>query len=633
MRFRVASAGDGGTIEVHLDSPSGTLVGTTANITPTGGWQTYKTVSLPLTNPPAGTHELFLVFRKPGSTSSLMNMNWLEFIGKGAAVTAAPDVTASAAPASGPAPLPVKFTSTATDPDGPATDLSYAWDFGVPGTDADKSTDPKPDVHVRQRGQLPRHADRVRQAGRHDDQELHGLRSPPPPRATRRTATTSTGPPWTRAGASSARAQALTVSGGALNIATENGDVYTTSNNAKNLVLRTAPSGPWTATIKLNEVGNVQYHQAGLIVYGDDDNYTKFDREATNASGSAAAEKFEFINEVAGTPRNGSGGRKRQPALHLPGRLLHEDRVRRDADQGLLVDGRHDLDPGGPGREPARQRQDRRLRAGQRGGDARDRQVRLLPTRQRLRQRFCRGPGRRLRRHQPQQDGLELDRPRGQHQVRRQQRRADHHHGGRRHLHQQRSVRDAQLHPAVGGSHQQRLRARDQALQHAQRRVRPRRHPCLHRRRQLRQARCDLGHEHHRGQPSRAPRGDRRSHGEPAASGQRARGHGEHLAAPDQGRHELLGRVLVRRLDVDVDRRPRRQHTERREVRPLHARRQRRDRQDRELRLPQGQRVHGLLRRRRREHPAGHHLGHGDADGGLRPAAGGPRLGRDRRRR
>ena len=95
--------------------------------------------------------------------------------------------------------------------------------------------------------------------------------------------------------------QALSVGGGALNIATENGDVYgTDTNNAKNIVLRTAPSGAWTATTKLNEVGNVQYHQAGLIVYGDDDNYTKFDRLATNASGSAATEKFEFINEVAG---------------------------------------------------------------------------------------------------------------------------------------------------------------------------------------------------------------------------------------------------------------------------------------------------------------------------------------------
>ena len=66
VRFRVATAGPGGTIEVHYDSPTGTLVGTTAMITPTGDWQTYKNVSLPLTNLPAGTHELFLVFRNPG---------------------------------------------------------------------------------------------------------------------------------------------------------------------------------------------------------------------------------------------------------------------------------------------------------------------------------------------------------------------------------------------------------------------------------------------------------------------------------------------------------------------------------------------------------------------------------------
>ena len=54
------------------------------------------------------------------------------------------------------------------------------------------------------------------------------------------------------------------------------------------------------------EAGNVQYHQAGLIVYGDDDNYTKFDRLATNASGPAT-EKFEFINEVAGRPATTRG--------------------------------------------------------------------------------------------------------------------------------------------------------------------------------------------------------------------------------------------------------------------------------------------------------------------------------------
>ena len=66
MRFRVASAGAGGTIEVRLDSPTGTLVGTTATITPTGDWQTFKDVTLNLTNPPTGTHELFLVVPQQG---------------------------------------------------------------------------------------------------------------------------------------------------------------------------------------------------------------------------------------------------------------------------------------------------------------------------------------------------------------------------------------------------------------------------------------------------------------------------------------------------------------------------------------------------------------------------------------
>ena len=48
-RFRVASAGPGGTIELRYDSPTGPLLGKTAMITPTGNWQTYKNVSLPLT--------------------------------------------------------------------------------------------------------------------------------------------------------------------------------------------------------------------------------------------------------------------------------------------------------------------------------------------------------------------------------------------------------------------------------------------------------------------------------------------------------------------------------------------------------------------------------------------------------
>ena len=139
MRFRVASAGAGGTIEVRTGSPTGTLVGTTETITPTGGWQTFKDVQLNLTNPPTGTNELFLVFRNRGSTQNLFNVNWIEFVGKGAAQTASPELAITATPATGgTAPQAVKFDATATDADGGT--LTYAWDFGVPGTTTDVST-------------------------------------------------------------------------------------------------------------------------------------------------------------------------------------------------------------------------------------------------------------------------------------------------------------------------------------------------------------------------------------------------------------------------------------------------------------------------------------------------------------
>ena len=109
-------AGPGGTIELRYDSPTGPLLGKTAMITPTGNWQTYKNVSLPLTGVPAGTHELFVITRNPGQTASLLNLNWIDFVGKGAAQTAAPDVTSTATPLTGAAPLPVAFDTTATDP-------------------------------------------------------------------------------------------------------------------------------------------------------------------------------------------------------------------------------------------------------------------------------------------------------------------------------------------------------------------------------------------------------------------------------------------------------------------------------------------------------------------------------------
>ena len=136
----MASGGAGGTIEVRTGSPTGDLVATTPMIAPTGGWQNWTTVTLPIT-PPAGTHELFLVFRHPTDQGGLMNLNWFEAVGAGAAVSEAPEVAAAATPETGNAPLTVAFDGTATDADsGPGENLTYLWDFGVSGTTDDTST-------------------------------------------------------------------------------------------------------------------------------------------------------------------------------------------------------------------------------------------------------------------------------------------------------------------------------------------------------------------------------------------------------------------------------------------------------------------------------------------------------------
>ena len=69
---RVASAGSGGYIALHLDSLVGPLVGTCA-IKPTGGWQTWTTVSCAVGGAD-GVHDLYLEFG--GGSGYLFNVNW-----------------------------------------------------------------------------------------------------------------------------------------------------------------------------------------------------------------------------------------------------------------------------------------------------------------------------------------------------------------------------------------------------------------------------------------------------------------------------------------------------------------------------------------------------------------------------
>jgi PKD repeat protein len=140
LDLRVAPGALGGTIEARIDSPEGPLAGS-VNVPGTGTPQPWTTVRMPVSDP-GGAHKLFLVFnnplvpRNPALPGTMLSLNFIEFVGRG--VNSAPRATATADPATGAAPLNVRFTGGGTDGDGDT--LTYTWDFGVPGSDSDRTT-------------------------------------------------------------------------------------------------------------------------------------------------------------------------------------------------------------------------------------------------------------------------------------------------------------------------------------------------------------------------------------------------------------------------------------------------------------------------------------------------------------
>ncbi|MEV5432366.1 PQQ-dependent sugar dehydrogenase [Streptomyces sp. NPDC052701] len=77
---RVSSAGAGGTIEVRAGSATGTLLGS-ATVPVTGGWETFQDVTASLTDRPAGTTALHLVFK--GGSGSLFDIDEFSFTTSG----------------------------------------------------------------------------------------------------------------------------------------------------------------------------------------------------------------------------------------------------------------------------------------------------------------------------------------------------------------------------------------------------------------------------------------------------------------------------------------------------------------------------------------------------------------------
>lgn len=77
---RVATPGAGGTIQIRLGSPTGTLLGS-CPVASTGNWQTWTNVYCNLTGA-TGTQNVYLVFT--GGGGALFNLQWLGFYGPAA---------------------------------------------------------------------------------------------------------------------------------------------------------------------------------------------------------------------------------------------------------------------------------------------------------------------------------------------------------------------------------------------------------------------------------------------------------------------------------------------------------------------------------------------------------------------
>lgn len=78
LLLRIASAGAGGTIEVHLDEPDGPLLAAT-QIEVNGEWEKFYDRIVELT-PSTGRHDVVLKFVHPTNAGGLMNVDAVHFL-------------------------------------------------------------------------------------------------------------------------------------------------------------------------------------------------------------------------------------------------------------------------------------------------------------------------------------------------------------------------------------------------------------------------------------------------------------------------------------------------------------------------------------------------------------------------
>ncbi len=137
VKYKVAAAQAGGTIELRQGSPTGILLATT-NVPATGGLDSWVSVQSPISDP-GGKNDLFFVFKHPSATTDIFNLNYVEFMGAGVSIDNSPPLVGSVT-AVGASQVKVVFTEYVTQ--ATAEQLSnYSVDNGITISSAVLQTD------------------------------------------------------------------------------------------------------------------------------------------------------------------------------------------------------------------------------------------------------------------------------------------------------------------------------------------------------------------------------------------------------------------------------------------------------------------------------------------------------------
>ena len=298
IALRAASESGGGTVSLRWNDPEGPELAS-IDVPSTGGWQSFVTTPGAPVEIPEGSGTLYFVALDGG-----LNVNWAEFNGRGVTDNIRPDVELTVDNDTLPAPATVNATATASDPDGESSELTYEWDAGL--GDGFEPGGPEFSYTYEENGTY-RLQVRVTDPGGAFAVEYLTI-----------TVTSDSGPvPICLTGRSDdflgdeldedrwttvvRRDQNIRVEDSALVIPASKTDIYGAGGNVSNIVLQELPDGDAVITTEVSIAAREQYQQAGLIIYGDDDNYAKLMVQGRSSSPDAGARIVQLAVENGGT--------------------------------------------------------------------------------------------------------------------------------------------------------------------------------------------------------------------------------------------------------------------------------------------------------------------------------------------